>query len=68
MAGIAGDAAASRRLPTRFSTACDPWACVLRHVLDTEGRGAYFETDDYAAHATTLSDAKEGVTVRTNYT
>ncbi len=36
-------------------------------VLDAEGRGAYFETDDYRYARYDLSDAKEGVMVRTNY-
>lgn len=36
-------------------------------VLDAEGRGAYFETDDYRYARYDLADAKEGVMVRTNY-
>lgn len=36
-------------------------------VLDAEGHGAYFETDDYRYARYDLSDAKEGVMVRTNY-
>jgi len=36
-------------------------------VLDAEGRGAYFETDDYHFVRYDLADAPEGVLVRTNY-
>lgn len=36
-------------------------------VLDADGNGAYFETDDYTYKRFDLSDAKEGVMIRTNY-
>lgn len=36
-------------------------------VLDAEGNGAYFETDDYSYGRFDLADAKEGVMIRTNY-
>ncbi len=36
-------------------------------VIDAEGNGAYFETDDYRWTRYDLSDAPDGVLIRTNY-
>lgn len=36
-------------------------------VLDAEGNGAYFETDDYNFVRFDLSDAPDGILIRTNY-
>lgn len=36
-------------------------------VIDAEGNGAYFETDDYNYKRYDLSDARESVMIRTNY-
>lgn len=36
-------------------------------VLDAEGNGAYFETDDYRFVRYNLTDARQGVLIRTNY-
>lgn len=36
-------------------------------VLDAEGHGAYFETDDYTWTRFDLDDAPDGVLIRTNY-
>ncbi len=36
-------------------------------VIDAEGNGAYFETDDYNYKRYDLRDAQDGVMIRTNY-
>lgn len=36
-------------------------------VIDAEGNGAYFETDDYSFKKFDLADAENGVLIRTNY-
>lgn len=36
-------------------------------VLDADGNGAYFETDDYKYVRYNLCDSREGVMIRTNY-
>ena len=36
-------------------------------VIDAEGNGAYFETDDYNYKRYDLQDAQDGVMIRTNY-
>lgn len=36
-------------------------------VLDAEGNGAYFETDDYNIVRFNLDEARDGVLIRTNY-
>lgn len=36
-------------------------------VIDAEGNGAYFETDDYSFVKYDLKDAPDGVIIRTNY-
>ncbi|MBD5234695.1 MAG: hypothetical protein HDS65_11070 [Bacteroidales bacterium] len=36
-------------------------------VMDASGNGAYFETDDYTFERYNLSDADNGVLIRTNY-
>ena len=36
-------------------------------VMDADGNGAYFETDDYNYERFDLSDAPDGVLIRTNY-
>lgn len=36
-------------------------------VIDADGNGAYFETDDYNYKRYDLRDAREGVMIRTNY-
>ena len=36
-------------------------------VIDAEGNGAYFETDNYAFQRYNLSDSPSGVLIRTNY-
>ena len=36
-------------------------------VIDASGAGAYFETDDYTFERFNLSDAPDGILIRTNY-
>ncbi len=36
-------------------------------VMDADGNGAYFETDDYTYERFDLSDAPSGILIRTNY-
>lgn len=36
-------------------------------VIDADGNGAYFETDDYNVHRFNLADAPDGILIRTNY-
>lgn len=36
-------------------------------VIDADGRGAYFEVDDYTFERFGLEDAPEGILIRTNY-
>lgn len=36
-------------------------------VIDSQGNGAYFETDDYNYKKYDLADAEDGVLIRTNY-
>ncbi len=41
--------------------------CTNFGVIDADGNGAYFETDDYKYVRYDLKDAREGVLIRTNY-
>lgn len=36
-------------------------------VIDSQGEGAYFETDDYGYHRYDVADTPEGYIIRTNY-
>ena len=36
-------------------------------VIDTEGNGAYFETNNYTYKEYNLADTKDGILIRTNY-